>query len=194
MDIDKMRNDLSIRGKNGLPFLMAATIIWLIITVIYFQSGLDIKTKNIFMFIFTGLMLPLAVGFSKVIKAEWKFDHPLGNLGLLFNLAQFIYFPIIFWAFIKSPSEMVVFFAIITGAHLLPYGWFYNVRAYYILAPVTSLLIFLLSLQTSIALWFIPLVMAALLVILSICLYVDYKSKKRDINGETSINQHRLHV
>src|SRR5690625_7038186 len=117
MDIDKMRNDLSIRGKNGLPFLIAATIIWLIITVIYFQSGLDIKTKNIFMFIFTGLMLPLAVGFSKVIKAEWKFDHPLGNLGLLLNLAQFIYFTIIFWAFFISPSEMFVFLSLFSISH-----------------------------------------------------------------------------
>src|SRR5690625_1734854 len=189
-----MRNALSIRGKNGLPFLMAATIIWLIITVIYFQSALDIETKNIFLFVSSGLMVPLAVGFATIIRAEWKFDHPLGNLGLLLNLAQFIYFPIIFWAFIKSPSEMVVFFAIITGAHLLPYGWFYNARAYYFVAHVTALLNFLLSLQTSISLWFIPLVMTALLVILNICLYVDYKSKKRDINGETSINQHRLHV
>src|SRR5690625_3237497 len=188
-----MRNALSIRGKKGLPFLMAATIIWITITVIYFQSALDIKTKNIFMFISKGLMFMFAVGFAIIMIGVWNFDHPLGYLVLLLNLAQFIYFPILFWAFIIRLSEMVVFFAIITGAHLLPYGWFYNVGAYYIVAPVTSLLIFLLSLQTSISLWFIPLVMTALLVILNICLYVDYKSKKRDINGETSINQHRLH-
>lgn len=53
------------------------------------------------MFISTGLMYPLSIGFAKIIKAEWKFDHPLGSLGLLLNVAQFIYFPLIFWAFIK---------------------------------------------------------------------------------------------
>ncbi|GGM18750.1 hypothetical protein GCM10011351_00700 [Paraliobacillus quinghaiensis] len=103
MDIKCLRNELSLRGKNGLPFLMAAAVVWVVFLVIFLLE-MSIETKNILAFYGTGLMFPLAVVISKLIRADWRMnDHPFGILGLYINLAQLIYFPILFWAFSKSP-------------------------------------------------------------------------------------------
>lgn len=178
MNIDELKNELSLRCKNGLPFLLSATIIWSLILVI-FLLPYEIKSKNILSFYSTGIMFPLSILISKVIKAEWKTnDNPLGTLGLYLNLAQLIYFPILFLTFSKNPNQMIIFFAIITGAHLFPYGWFYNTKVFTIMAPVISILITIVgwNIDNS-SLWLIPLSMIVLLIILNIWLYTQYNIK-----------------
>ncbi|MGM0438180.1 MAG: DUF7010 family protein [Bacillota bacterium] len=177
-NINELRNQLSIKSKNGLPFLIAAIIIWLIILIIY-SSPLSIIRKNIFTFYSTGLMFPMSIFIAKIINAEWKTnDNPLGKLGLYLNLAQIMYFPLLFWAFSKNPEYMIIFFSVITGAHFFPYGWFYNTKAYFIIAPITSITVMLLGWNIiNKNLWQIPLVMIFLFIILSCWLYIDYKKK-----------------
>lgn len=178
MDLAKMKKDLTIRGKNGLPFLLAAAIVWIVIAII-FLTPLDIQWQNILMLAATGLTFPLALLLAKLIKAEWKFkDNPLSKLGLYLNLAQFVYFPVILWAFAQRPSVMVLFFAIITGAHLFPFGWLYNTKAYYAMAPVTSVGVMLIGWTLSDILWAIPLSMIGFLAILASWLYRDYQMKR----------------
>ena len=146
MELNVLRNELSVRGKNGVGFLLSATVVWSIITIIFLQS-IEIHQKNIYMLYSTGLMFPLSIGMSTLIKADWKLkNNPLGNLGLFLNLAQIIYFPIIIWGMIKSPNSAIMFFAIITGAHFFPYGWFYNAKPYYVMAPIISCVILFLGL------------------------------------------------
>lgn len=178
MDLTKIQGDLSVRGKNGLPFLLSAALVWLIITII-FLVPLDIQWQNILMLATTGLTFPLALLAATLIKTEWKFnDNPLGKLGLYLNLAQFTYFPIILWAFAQRPNVMVLFFAIITGAHLFPFGWLYTAKAYYIMAPVISVGVMLLGwVFGNENLWTIPLAMVFLIFILAILLHLDYKKK-----------------
>lgn len=180
MNLDELRKDLSIKGKNGVAFLLAGVVIWLAITAIHMQS-FTIETKNILLLIMTGLLFPLAVSISTLIKADWKMDHnPLSKLGLIFNFAQFIYFPLVFWAFIANPEYMLFIFAVITGAHFFPYGWFYQSKAYYVMAPVSSIVITVISLAVnSTLIWVIPLSMVVLLVIQVIWLYVDYRGKRK---------------
>ncbi|WP_245780792.1 DUF7010 family protein [Gracilibacillus orientalis] len=174
----ELKRDASVKGKNGIAFIMAATIIWLAITVVYSQT-IPLQTKNIILLFLTAFLFPLALAVSAMVKADWKLaDNPLGMLGLFLNLAQFMYFPIIFWAFIQSPKEMIIFFAVVTGAHFFPYGWFYEAKPYYIFAPIISVSIMLAGWRMEESqLWIIPLMMMIFLTILSLFLYGDYKSK-----------------
>lgn len=178
LNINELRNELAIRCKNGLPFLLAATIVWSIVLVI-FLLPYEIENKNILTLFSTGITFPLAILISKVIKADWRVnDNPLGMLGLYINLAQLMYFPILFFAFIKAPNQFIIFFAVITGAHLFPYGWFYNTKAYVIMAPVISAIVTIIGWNIDIPrLWMIPLSMIILLMILDILLYVEYNLK-----------------
>ena len=120
MDLRSSRIDVSIKGKNGLGFLTSGAIIWLIITIIFFLP-INIYEKSIYMLFPTGLMFPLSIVISYIIKADWKLEgNALGPLGLYLNIAQLIYFPILIWAIGKNPEEAVIFFAIITVAHFFP--------------------------------------------------------------------------
>ncbi|MFD1068126.1 DUF7010 family protein [Oceanobacillus locisalsi] len=172
MELHEIRNETYIKAKNGIGFLLAAIVIWSIVTVI-FLLPVDIQQKNIFMLISTGIMFPLSIGISVVIKADWQLKrNPLGNLGFIFNVAQLIYFPIIFFSMISSPENVVLFFAIITGAHFFPYGWLYNAKPFYIMAPVIAVVLMILGIYLNGAhLWVIPF-------FLLICLLIaDYKKK-----------------
>jgi hypothetical protein len=186
MDLLTMKNELSVKSKNGISFMLSGVIIWGIITILFFQS-FEINMKNIFALYTTGLMFPLAVILSKIMNVDWKANsNPLGNLGLILNLAQFVYFPLIFWAFISNPNEMLVFFAIITSAHFLPYGWLYHTKVYYILSPIMVLFIFFIGLLLNGEyLWVIPLTMFISLVFLNLFLFIDYKKKVSHTSGLT---------
>lgn len=181
MELKEVRNQLSVRGKNGIGFLLSAILIWSMITIIFLQN-IAIEQKNIYMLFSTGLTFPLSVGISTIIKADWKLkNNPFGNLGLYLNLAQMIYFPILFWGMIKTPNAAVLFFAIIIGAHFFPYGWFYNARAYYVMAPLISVTTMLLGLFLAAEnLWIIPLSMVVFLICLICWLHLDYKGKQRN--------------
>ncbi len=161
-----------------MGFITSAFIIWSIITIIFLQST-GTYQKNIYMLFSTGLMFPFSVSVSTLIKADWKFENnPLGSLGLYLNIAQLIYFPILFWGIIKSPNDAVMLFAIITGAHLFPFGWLYNSKPYYIMAPVISVTVMFLGLYLNGEnLWLIPFSLAILLLILIYLLHLDYKRK-----------------
>nr|WP_143745439.1 hypothetical protein [Marinococcus halophilus] len=69
MEVCAWRNELSVKGKNGIAFLMAAVLVWGLITLVFLLS-LDLYTKNIFMLCSSGLMLPLAILFSRLLRAE----------------------------------------------------------------------------------------------------------------------------
>ncbi|MFC4401707.1 DUF7010 family protein [Gracilibacillus xinjiangensis] len=176
--MNEIRNEISVKAKNGIGFLLAAIVIWSIITII-FLLPIDIQKKNIYMLISTGIMFPLSVGISTMIKADWQLkNNPLGNLGLIFNFAQLIYFPILFFGMITNPEDAIIFFAIITGAHFFPYGWFYNTKVYYIMAPVISVVIMVLGLYLDAEhLWGISLSVVILFFLLIFLLIRDYKKK-----------------
>ncbi|MBZ5749662.1 hypothetical protein K9V48_05245 [Metabacillus sp. DBTR6] len=71
MDLLTMKNELSVKSKNGTSFLLSGVIIWGIITILFLQS-FEINTKNIFALYSTGLMFPLSVIISKIMKVDWK--------------------------------------------------------------------------------------------------------------------------
>ena len=178
MDLTELRQDLALRNKNGLPFLLSAMIVWVLITGL-FTLPLELRFQNIGMLMLTGIMFPLAIGLSSLLKTDWKSEgNPLAGLGLILNVAQFMYFPLVFWAFGVHPEAMLLVFAVITGAHLFPYGWLYMTKAYYILAPVMAVAASAIGWGiSSSGQWPIPLAMVLLLAVLNLLLFLNYKAK-----------------
>ncbi|MFV8828660.1 DUF7010 family protein [Alkalihalobacterium sp. APHAB7] len=79
-----------------------------------------------------------------------------------------------------SNRGKAIFFAIITGAHFYPYGWFYNAEPFYIMAPIVSVVIMLLGFYLNgNDLWLITLSMTVLLLFLVFWLVLDYKRKSK---------------
>lgn len=95
MKMDRLRDECSIKGKNGIAFLLAATILWLCFVIVYLQP-FDLRFKNVIVLMMTALLFPLSWGISMMIKAEWlQKKHPFSELGLILNYAQLAYLPLV---------------------------------------------------------------------------------------------------
>lgn len=178
----KQKLELSYKAKRGIDFIVSACIVWLLIAFIWTipASAYD---KSVLTFIVGSLMLPLALLLSKIFKTQWKIEtNPLQPLGLWLNFAQLFYFPFLVFILIKSPEYFVMTYAIITGAHLFPYGWLYNNMAYSVLAGVISVGALILALLLDVDKMFVvPLFTALMLCILAIAITVSLKKVKKQI-------------
>ncbi len=177
-NFDALRIELSIKAKNGIDFILAASIIWLLITYLW-TLPYSPYNKSVLTFIVGGLMLPLAFLISKILKTSWtNKDNPLEPLGLWLNFAQLFYFPFLIFALLKMPEYFVMVYVIITGAHFFPYAWYYKISLYAVFAGIISFGALLLGLLVpGDKIYYIPLFMSANLIVLSILLYANVKKR-----------------
>lgn len=153
--LNQLRFDSAHKQKRGIHFILASVIIWSVVWFIH-QSTLPILTKNLYTFFATAPLLPLAFLISKILKIDFQNKtNPLTNLGVLFSLNQMLYLLIAMWVFQAVPEKMVMVLAMIFGAHLLPYGWLYQSKAYYafsVIIPLVSLFLGLTQPASQVAL------------------------------------------
>nr|WP_240611365.1 hypothetical protein [Gardnerella vaginalis] len=106
---------------------------------------INIAMKNILVFCCSMPMLPLSWLIGKKIGVDiFSKDNELGNLGFLFTMNQILYLLIVIWVFNAVPDKMIMMYAMVFGAHLLPYSWLYKSKAYRVFAiiiPVLSLVL-----------------------------------------------------
>jgi len=147
--LDELREDIRKTQKSGLPFIIASVFIWIMISVVC-GMNLNISTKNLLIFCCSCPLMPIAMIAGKILGVD-IFDkaNPLGKVGLLFTLNQMIYLLIVMWAFNAVPEKMVMVYAIVFGAHLLPYSWLYKNKMYLISSIVLPILALALGLFVS---------------------------------------------
>lgn len=126
--------------KKGLPFMMASVVIWTAVTIVR-SLPVDIMTKNLYTFYCTGLLLPGVLIFSLIIGARPFADrkNPFNKLGLINTMNQMLYLLIVTWAFNQKPEAMLMLFAMVFGAHLLPFSWLYESKTYLVMSLVTTI-------------------------------------------------------
>lgn len=147
--LEQKRLDLAVKQKRGLHVIAASVIIWLAIAFIY-SSAVPIMTKNLFVFICTGILLPLAWGISKILKVNFSDNkNPLSNLGILFSVNQLLYLLIAMWIYPIIPDKMPMVIAIIFGAHLMPFSWLYKSKVYLLFSIVIPFLALFIGLLFS---------------------------------------------
>ena len=176
---ENLRISLSVKAKNGIDFISSASIIWLLIAIVWTLNS-STYNKSVLTFIVGSLLLPLALIASKLLKTNWKDkENPLQPLGLWLNFAQLFYFPFLIFTLIKSPDYFIMVYAIITGAHFFPYAWFYKTSLYAIFAGIISVgsltLGLLLPPQN---MYLLPVSVSITLILLAFLLYFDFKKKK----------------
>ncbi len=179
---DQLRIELSVKAKNGIDFITAASIVWLAISYIW-TLNITPYNQSILTFCIGAVMLPLAGLFSKFFKTSWKIKgNPLEPLGLWLNFAQLFYFPFLFFTLSKMPEYFVMVYVIITGAHFFPYSWYYKNKLYAISAGVISIGAFLLGTLLPDKIYLIPLLTSFYLIAMAILLYFDFKGKEQITN------------
>lgn len=171
--LDELRNDCIIKQKRGLHFILASVPIWTAILIIHLSS-MPLESKNLFTFCCSAPLMPLSFVISKLIGVDFQNkSNPLTNLGIIFSVGQMPYLLIAMWAFAKAPEKMVMIYAIIFGAHLMPYGWFYRSKTYYVLSvliPIAALII-----GVNFPSYTVSVFMLGIEIIFSVCLAVENK-------------------
>ena len=143
-NLENLRNDIVIKQKKGLPFIGASVVIWLLILIVI-MLDLPQDKENLFVFCCSCPLLPISWLIGKVLKVDiFDKSNPLGNVGFLFTCNQFLYLLIVMWVFSAVPDKMVMIYAMVFGAHLLPYSWLYkslSYRFFSIAIPIVSLIV-----------------------------------------------------
>ena len=142
--INILRDDCITTQKKGIHFILSSVVIWGLI-LIAFMTDWPIFYKNLAIFACSVLLMPLALVFSKILGIDFSNKkNPLTNLGIIFSVNQIVYILIAMWSFVAAPKFMIMIYAIIFGAHLMPYGWLYRSKCYFI-ASITIPLVALTS-------------------------------------------------
>ena len=136
----ELKTEAMILQKKGLPFMMASVVIWTAVTIVR-TLPVDVMTKNLYTFYCPGLLIPCVVIFSLMIGARpfSKRKNPFNKLGLLNTMNQMLYLLIVMWAFNQKPEAMLMLFAMVFGAHLLPFSWLYESKTYLVMSLVTTI-------------------------------------------------------
>ena len=140
MNLDKLRISLAKEQKSGIPFICSSITIWTIIAIIC-SLGLNVNLQNTIVLCCACLLLPLAWGYGKLMHVN-VFDkgNELYKAGLIFAINQILYIFIAMWVFSVIPEKMIMVYAIITGAHFLPYSWLYKSTVYLIFSIAMTLI------------------------------------------------------
>jgi hypothetical protein len=178
---DRLRLELSVNAKNGVDFIVSATVVWILLGYIWTlpYSAYD---RSILTFIAGAITMPLAFALSKVFKTRWKSPgNPLEPLGLWLNFAQLFYFPFLVFILLTEPQFFVMTYAIITGAHFFPYAWYYKSLAFAVMAGVISIgsLVLGLTLPAD-QMYLLPFAMAGALALLALLLLAAWRKNRRD--------------
>ena len=167
----ELKREAMILQKKGLPFMMASVVIWAAVTIVR-SLPVDIMTKNLYTFYCPGLLIPCVIIFSLMIGAKpfSNRSNPFNKLGLLNTINQMLYLLIVMWAFSQKPDAMLMLFAMVFGAHLLPFSWLYESKTYLVMSLVTTIgsmliSIFLPEVYVGIFMIVCQIVMSALLLI-----------------------------
>lgn len=172
--LDELRCECAKQQKKGLHFILASIFIWAAVWIVHL-TALPIETKNLLTFCVACPLLPLAWVISKIIHVDFQGkSNPLTSLGLLFSVNQILYILIAMWVFSALPEKMLMVYAMIFGAHLMPYSWLYQSKSYMVLSILVPILALIVGLMAQ------PHVLASLMFCLeiafSIALVVENKA------------------
>lgn len=158
MDLESLKKDCARKQKKGLPFIMTSILIWTGILCVH-ATGLPILTKNLLTFCCAAPLVPVAFLISKLIGVDFQGkDNPLTKLGLIFTVNQIVYLLIAMWVYHAVPEKMLMVFAMIFGAHLMPYSWLYDSKSYFVFSIAVPVLALIVGLM------FPPYVLAAVMI------------------------------
>jgi fumarate reductase subunit D len=173
MELNELIKDCARRQKKGLHFILTSILIWAMICGVHL-TDMPINLKNLITFCCSAVLFPMAWMLSKVLKIDFEGKgNPLTKAGILFSINQMLYILIVMWVYAAVPEKMVMVYAMVFGAHLMPFSWLYDSKSYMvfsIVVPILSLIVGLI---------YPPAVLAALMIVVeavfSACLFQECK-------------------
>lgn len=144
-DLTELKRQYARSQKCGAHFISASLIIWIFISAVNWMDMTQYY-KNVLSLYSSALLVPLALVFSKIYKIRFSDkENPLNYAGLLFALNQMLYLLAVILVWLVKPEQMITAYAIVVGAHFLPYSWLYDSLTYRVVAILIPVAAFLLA-------------------------------------------------
>ncbi|MFD4419881.1 DUF7010 family protein [Agromyces sp. NPDC058484] len=129
-ELEALQTDLSTKTGRGVNFIVAGVILWSAFAVLGAFLTNDVVLALAYAF-GAGLLFPLSLLVARAMKLDpYAKGNPLGALAGLLGAVQILFIPLMLGATFAVPHVVPWFLAVLVGAHLLPYAWLYNSRAY----------------------------------------------------------------
>ncbi len=158
----QLKAEMTRKQKRGMHFILASIFIWILVACVH-ASDFDPLTKNLLTFCCTAPLVPIAWVIARFIGVEFSDkESPFSSLGIILSCNQMLYLLIAMWIYGAIPDKMVMVIAIIFGAHLLPFGWLYDSKAYYAMSGIVSVGALIVGLLYS------PFILACVMIIVEI--------------------------
>lgn len=143
--LKELKKEYAKSQKCGAHFICASLLIWIFITVVNFLN-MPLYYQNALSLYSSALLVPLALLFAKILKIKFSDkENPLNYAGLIFALNQMIYLLLVILVWFVKPEYMIAAYAIVVGAHFLPYSWLYDSVTYRVVAIAIPVLAFALT-------------------------------------------------
>ena len=137
-DIELALGDLAARSHNGTAFLIASGITWLICGLLAYR--LPVKGFALAVMFQGAVALPMAFGLQKLLGFPSGHPaNPLTSLSIYLAMSQSVAIPAVILTYVRTPTFVPAVFAVIVGAHFLPYAWLQQSRVYIALSVCVSL-------------------------------------------------------
>ncbi|MDR1093667.1 MAG: hypothetical protein LBL66_05910 [Clostridiales bacterium] len=182
-ELDQSRIELSVKLKNGANFLLAGSILWIPIALMWALQP-DVVINCWSTLAFGGFVSPLALLLGRLWKIPNSLKgNPLNPVPFMLNFGQFLYYPLFLLIIYTSPEHFPLVLATVTGAHLLPFAWPYKCRLFFVFPPVMVAGVALLFLLAQEAFFAIPAFMCAATGALACFLFRDAEKKRAAWDG-----------
>ncbi|MCR4928502.1 MAG: hypothetical protein K5988_00740 [Lachnospiraceae bacterium] len=138
--LDDLRDDARRIQRSGLPFMLSSVILWSMISLVQFFDISQVA-KNTFTFGCSMFLFPLSLLFAKILKTNIikRTKNPVNSLGFMITMNQMLYLIIVMWVYNQRPVGMLMVYAMVFGAHLLPFCWVYDCKGYMVMSIIETI-------------------------------------------------------
>ncbi len=138
--LDDLRDDARRIQRSGLPFMLSSVILWSMISLVQFFDISQVA-KNTFTFGCSMFLFPLSLLFAKILNTNIikRTKNPVNSLGFMITMNQMLYLLIVMWVYNQRPVGMLMVYAMVFGAHLLPFCWVYDCKGYMVMSIIETI-------------------------------------------------------
>jgi hypothetical protein len=134
--IDFERARLAELTKRGVGMPIAGMLFWIAAAV--FVRRWPTNTALLAMFIGTGAVFPIGLAITRAFGGDlFAKSERFQSLGMLFNAAQFFFWPVVILVFRVAPEWTPFTMCVLFGSHFMGYAWLYRSRGYAVLTAGT---------------------------------------------------------
>lgn len=138
--VQAAKDDLARRTRFGMPYILAGFLLWMVFGLL--GVILPASPRNGLIYLFgAGLLWPLGLAIGALLKIDqFAKGNPLAPLAGLLGGMQILFIPLMIGAYVNTPQAVPWYLAVLVGAHLLPFTWLYDSKAY-LFCAVTSVIV-----------------------------------------------------